>query len=553
MNPSSMQRDLACIYLPILHCGSMAVPECPADSQRYAVKVGMLGQTWRSTRSLLYIKPHLNFSFMCSQRTDLASLAGPMELSRTSELTRVCGLSKKPEKKFRKESNQQSEPGNERDVRETEGLWSPGNFHHHWSSMDTCSFWESSYHTCHRPTADPWLYNVNFTLPRGTDRHRYEELFHDLDLLRMEYPPLRIIHSFTDLDMTDTVMRSYSFGRFDTSKNQSRSEEHESTLGQAADGDSAEGDHIKGGIGKKMKAISLTMRKKMGKKYTRALSEEMGDCGDGNQEAEAVINVTEAPAKAHTKSSNSVESLFSLQSGQSSISSGITSGSEGSCNRDSLRLEEEVPETIDFCGKAKVHTDFLPSPYDTESLKLKVGDVIDIISKPRMGIWTGMLNGKVGSFKFIYVDVLTEEPAPMHRIGKHRRSKRPRPKTLQEFLERLNLEEFMSSLLLNGYQTVEDLKDLKEQHLIELNVKDPEQRHKLLAATECLHDTEANSQRETENEEVAKSPSAMAKAETNGCPRDSGCYVASDCSDNSSKEDTESHLPAPLSPSPTEV
>lgn len=66
--------------------------------------------------------------------------------------------------------------------------------------------------------------------------------------------------------------------------------------------------------------------------------------------------------------------------------------------------------------------------------------MIDIISKPPMGIWTGMLNGKIGSFKFIYVDVLAEEPAPLTRMGNHRRSRRPRPKTLQEFLERLNLE-----------------------------------------------------------------------------------------------------------------
>ncbi|XP_027014423.1 SAM domain-containing protein SAMSN-1b [Tachysurus fulvidraco] len=347
--------------------------------------------------------------------------------------------------------------------------------------------------------------------------------------------------------------RSYSFGRFDTSKNQSKLEEHEGALGQAADGDPAEGEHIKGGLGKKMKAISMTMRKKMGKKYTRALSEETGDGVDGDQEAEGQPNVTEAPAKAHTKSSNSVESLFSLHSGQSSSSSGITSCSESSFNRDSLRLEEEVPETIHFCGKAKVHTDFLPSPYDTESLKLKVGDVIDVISKSPMGIWTGMLNGKIGSFKFIYVDVLAEEPAPIHRMGKHRRSKRPRPKTLQEFLERLNLEEFVSSLLLNGYQTVDDLKDLKEQHLIELNVTNPEHRQKLLAAAENLHDAEANSQREVEDEEAPKSPSATGKAEPNDCPRDSGCYITSDCSDNSSKEDTEHHLPAPLSSSSAEV
>ena len=54
------------------------------------------------------------------------------------------------------------------------------------------------------------------------------------------------------------------------------------------------------------------------------------------------------------------------------LAGGITSGSEGSSNRDSLRLEEEVPFTGQFCGRARVHTDFVPSPYDTESLRLKV-------------------------------------------------------------------------------------------------------------------------------------------------------------------------------------
>ena len=37
------------------------------------------------------------------------------------------------------------------------------------------------------------------------------------------------------------------------------------------------------------------------------------------------------------------------------------------------------------------------------------GDVIDVISKPPMGTWMGLLNNKVGTFKFIYVDVLSEE------------------------------------------------------------------------------------------------------------------------------------------------
>lgn len=49
------------------------------------------------------------------------------------------------------------------------------------------------------------------------------------------------------------------------------------------------------------------------------------------------------------------------------------------------------------------------------------------------------------------------------------------------------LQEYASALLLNGYQTVEDLLHLQEKHLIELNVKDPEHRRKLLAAAECRY------------------------------------------------------------------
>ena len=51
---------------------------------------------------------------------------------------------------------------------------------------------------------------------------------------------------------------------------------------------------------------------------------------------------------------------------------GVTSGSDCSSNRDSLRTEDDLLNTRLFCGRARVHTDFVPSPYDTESLKLKV-------------------------------------------------------------------------------------------------------------------------------------------------------------------------------------
>ncbi|XP_050977720.1 SAM domain-containing protein SAMSN-1b isoform X2 [Labeo rohita] len=460
-----------------------------------------------------------------------------------SPVITCISLTKKAEKKPTRTSTQQSQQDKDVDTTKTEASWSPGLFQEYWSPMAYSPAWDTSTHTCHRSTAEQVMYNFNFTLPRDTDWEKYEELFHRLDPYKREQQDRWITHSVMDLDTPDPL-RSTSFGIFDRQQpTQVKAEEKAESLPVEV----AEVDPSKsGGLGKKMKNISLTMRKKMGRKYTKALSEEMGE----ENEAAAGDGVDGVLAKGCNHSSNSVESLFSLHSGQSS-SSGVTSGSEGCSNRDSLRLEDDVPYTGQFCGRAKVHTDFVPSPYDTESLKLKVGDVIDIISKPAMGIWSGMLNGKIGNFKFIYVDLLVEESAPEPRIRSHRRSRRPRPKTLQELLERLNLEEHISSLLLNGYQTVEDLRDLKEQHLVELNVTDPEHRHRLLLAAEYLQDPEYNNQSHGETEEEPKSPSEEVKAELNDCPRDSGCYIGSDCSDNS-KEDTESQ-PAPLSPPATQA
>lgn len=57
-----------------------------------------------------------------------------------------------------------------------------------------------------------------------------------------------------------------------------------------------------------------------------------------------------------------------------------------------------------------------------------------------MGIWTGMLNNKVGNFKFIYVDIILEEEAAPRKINPHRGSKRTKPKTLQELLESVHLQ-----------------------------------------------------------------------------------------------------------------
>lgn len=67
--------------------------------------------------------------------------------------------------------------------------------------------------------------------------------------------------------------------------------------------------------------------------------------------------------------------------------------------------------------------------------------MIDIIAKPPMGIWTGMLNDTIGTFKFIYVDVLVHRtPEPWKKMRTPKRSQKSQPKTLLELLDRLSLE-----------------------------------------------------------------------------------------------------------------
>ncbi|KAL4647231.1 SAM domain-containing protein SAMSN-1-like [Arapaima gigas] len=429
-----------------------------------------------------------------------------------------------------------------------------------WSSPP----WGTTHHTCCQPLTEYRIYTCDLTLPRhknwecqdppapriirsitdldlwefGALQTQIENFAHILSVLRKlqktVFESTAVQHSAVYKPKSNKPKRSTSLGKFDVFKHQSspsRPEENDDpTLADEESGAESNENTKSGSLGMKMRAISMTMRKKMCKKYAKATCDEMDEGTDQNHEGDVGSN--HHMEKEHRKT-NSVESLCS---GQSS-SSGVTSGSDGSSNRDSLRLEDDIPYTGQFCGRARVHTDFVPSPYDTDSLKLKVGDVIDIISKPPMGIWTGMLNNKVGNFKFIYVDLLVEKDAEPLKIRPHRRSKRPRPKTLQELLGRLNLQEYTSTLLLNGYQTVEDLKDLQEKHLIELNMMDPEHRQRLLAAAESLQDTENNDH--SENEGVPDPLSDSLKVETNEYPRDSGCYVSSESSDNG-KDDAES-------------
>ncbi|XP_067097679.1 SAM and SH3 domain-containing protein 1-like [Osmerus mordax] len=291
-------------------------------------------------------------------------------------------------------------------------------------------------------------------------------------------------------------------------------------------------------LGKKVKSVKETMRKRMSKKYSSPLSEQSSPDGAPSSPQSPQPD-TDSLEKPKLKAGGSVESLRSSLSGQSSMSGQTVSTTDSSAsNRESVKSEdgddEEPPYRGPFCGRARVHTDFTPSPYDSDSLKLKRGDVIDIISKPPMGTWMGLLNNKVGTFKFIYVDVLSEEEEkPKRAVRRRRKGRPPKPSSVEELLDRINLKEHMPTFLFNGYEDLDTFKLLEEEDLDELNIRDPQHRAVLMTAVELLQEYDSSS--DPERSGLSGSQEKLLSEGHNlvgDSPRDSGCYESNENLEN---------------------
>lgn len=333
----------------------------------------------------------------------------------------------------------------------------------------------------HVSSHERWDCGSALSLPRAAAWDRFENLIQELDRTQPDPCLPHVVRSITDLDLHQHQWSR--FGRFDAFAPQQ-------PLTSAQDQDCAKQTDTDGDV-----KVACDEQKE---------SEEAPCEERTSSQTEDSITIMESRdgEKLTKRRSNSLESLYS--SGHSS-SSGVTSGSSCSSNRTSLRLDEDVPRH--FCGRARVHTDFVPSPYDTDSLRLQVGDVIDIISKPAMGTWTGMLRNKVGFFKFIYVDLMKDESESVES--------KPGDSGVLEILKRFDLEGYALTLVLHGYQSLDDLAKLRERHLIQLNVTDPEHRLRLLAAVSSLPPPLRSDSQEAVYENVRSGP------------RDSGCGMTS--------------------------
>ncbi|KAG7509649.1 SAM and SH3 domain-containing 1-like isoform X1 [Solea senegalensis] len=430
------------------------------------------------------------------------------------------------------------------------------------SSLDTCSSQKIS-QASSKPIESPVHQEANVA---GEAREAGEgsgSSLSETDVCKEE-KDTKMARSVTDgelphrnLKLLSLHGRACSFGGFDLTNRSTLSvisgNEHANKHGDCGVADALKSPPMSRiSLGKTVKSVRETMRKHISKRYHSSLCEQssperVASCPHSPQ------SDSDSLEKPKLKPGGSVESLRSSLSGQSSMS-GQTVGTTDSSNsnRESVKSEDgeedELPYHGPFCGRAVVHTDFTPSPYDTDSLKLKSGDVIDIISKPPMGTWMGMLGGKVGTFKFIYVDVLNEEQAKPKKTRRRRRARQPKPTSVEELLDRINLKDHLPTFLFNGYEDLDTFKLLEEEDLDELNIRDPQHRAVLLTAVELLqeYDGGSGSSDPDRGSESRGSQEKLLLDRRGGLmgdsPRDSGCYESNENLENGRDKKTSSSV-----------
>lgn len=77
------------------------------------------------------------------------------------------------------------------------------------------------------------------------------------------------------------------------------------------------------------------------------------------------------------------------------------------------------------------------------------GDIIDVLSMNASGIWRGHCHGRLGHFKFINVEVISEQRMKnFNKLG--RKTNNVGPASVDDLLLRIGLKEYTSVFVLNG-------------------------------------------------------------------------------------------------------
>lgn len=106
-----------------------------------------------------------------------------------------------------------------------------------------------------------------------------------------------------------------------------------------------------------------------------------------------------------------------------------------------------------------------------------------------------MLNGKVGTFKFIYVDVVSEEEAKPKKTRRRRKARQPKPTSVEELLDRINLKVIISLIgvfrtnpdVFYIQNTLSSLNKFSSSCVLKKSVSLAENGMRRLAPPPCLH------------------------------------------------------------------
>ncbi|KAK1120420.1 hypothetical protein K0M31_012401 [Melipona bicolor] len=188
----------------------------------------------------------------------------------------------------------------------------------------------------------------------------------------------------------------------------------------------------------------------------------------------------------------SASSVESLPSGSGSSTQALV---RAGSNHSSISCEDRDAISPTSIGpvlcRARALVDYTPSPYDKEALKFKKGDIIDVVQMNKSGLWKGVLHNRIGHFKFINVEILNDrvprrgEPEGRGKWGQRYRQK---PGSVQELLQRMNLQEHIPVFVFNGYEDLELFREIEAADLDYLRIHQPEHRAKILTAVQLLND-----------------------------------------------------------------
>lgn len=129
------------------------------------------------------------------------------------------------------------------------------------------------------------------------------------------------------------------------------------------------------------------------------------------------------------------------------------------------------------------------------SFYFQKGDVIDVINMNASGLWRGIAHNRVGHFKFVNVEVLSDRIIRNSASAKwlHKNAAlygfhKSRPTTVEELLHRIGMQEYSSIFIMNGYEDLELFKEIEPSDLDYLGIMAADHRAKILTAVQLLHD-----------------------------------------------------------------